>query len=572
MVTKKMSSLTNTTIIESLVDQIVSALDDDEHTDEHVQSLLNAHRLFMSFHKDGTLAAGRRYKRIPKSISSAMNPALASYQLWIAGQYRLFLTACLEWLHFDDHSRCQVTALRCLLKHCAPPSLSVLDEALLGKTVVALMSEGRTSIELLAVLLTEVVFKYGDVSLVTLRSLRQSLLRKGDSNGNSNGNNNKNKSNDNMNVDNDNNDNNEEDDDEDEEDEEDRIDTAHNVHAVLSRMPMPPSSDVLSCSMVQNNENNDGTQSWNDANEHKKAYSACWSVLLATPGLPKTMYVKMLSEIPTMLLPHMTNPLTLSDFLSDSYALGGEASLLALDGMYYLIRYHQFDCPNFYTKLYALLEPSAFHSIYRERLFEKISLFLKSTGLSTHVISAFIKRTTRLCLNAPIDGILYALPLIFRLIVKHPTCVVLLHRDAAEGSGMKEDVVSEDDDDEDDDEDNNMMLDDDDEDANRIDVSEMSDEDATRWRGKDTFRANERNPEKSGALGSSLWEISALQSHYHPSVATMAKRFNQRLSDASVVEDFTGQSYDSLFRESLTRRMKRVPLEFRKPTNFFVGQ
>ena len=113
----------NTTIIESLVDQIVSALDDDEHTDEHVQSLLNAHRLFMSFHKDGTLAAGRRYKRIPKSISSAMNPALASYQLWIAGQYRLFLTACLEWLHFDDHSRCQVTALRCLLKHCAPPFL-----------------------------------------------------------------------------------------------------------------------------------------------------------------------------------------------------------------------------------------------------------------------------------------------------------------------------------------------------------------------------------------------------------------------------------------------------------------
>ena len=125
------SMLINSKVIETLVDSIVSALDDDVHTDDHVQSLLNAHRLFMSFHEDGTLAAGRRHKR-NTNIKNESNATLASYQMWVAGQYRLFLTACIEWLDFDDHSRCQVTALRCLLKHCAPPSVSHLDEALLG--------------------------------------------------------------------------------------------------------------------------------------------------------------------------------------------------------------------------------------------------------------------------------------------------------------------------------------------------------------------------------------------------------------------------------------------------------
>ena len=537
----KMASLIDDTkVIEKHVDSVVSAPELETHTDAHVQSLLSAHRLFMSFHQDGTLSAAKKHKKKSKKMTAAA-ASLASYQTYVAGQYRLFLTATLEWLHFDN-PRCQVTALRSLLKHCAPPLESRLDDALLGKIVVALMTDGRTSIELLAILLTEVVLKYGDVALVTLHALRRSL--EGVANG--------------SNFDDD------DDDDDDEDAAEELIDVAHNVHAVLSRMPMPPSNDVLARSMVQRKkEPEDKTSSWNDRSEHTKAYGSCWSVVLSVPGLSQTMYVKMLSQLPNMVLPHMNNPLILSDFLTDSYALGGEASLLALDGLWYLIKYHQFDCPEFFTKLYALLEPAAFHSQYRERLFAKISLFLKSTGLSTHVISAFVKRIARLCLNAPPDGILYALPLVFRLIISHPTCVVLLHRNDDEGQGLTENVVSDEEEDGDGDGDGDEEM---------MDVSEMSDEDATRWRGKDTFRAGESNPEKSGALGSSLWEIAALQEHYHPSVATIAKRFNRKLVEADVVDDFTGQSYDSLFNESMSRKVRRVALEFRRPTNFYVGR
>jgi U3 small nucleolar RNA-associated protein 19 len=533
-----MASLTDTKVVEKLVDGVVSALELETHTDNHVQSLLSAHRLFMSFHQDGTLSAAKKQKKKSKKTSAAA-ASLASYQTYVAGQYRLFLTATLEWLHFD-HPRCQVTALRCLLKHCAPPLESRLDEALLEKTVVALMTDGRTSIELLAILLTEVVLKYGDVAFVTLRALRRSMLSSSKKEDGA-------------------------DDEDDEDSTADLIDVAHNVHAVLSRMPMPPSSAVLARSMVQGETSaeEETTLHWSDRGEHTKAYGLCWSAVLSVPGLSQAMYVKMLSQLPNMVLPHMTNPLILSDFLTDSYALGGEASLLALDGLWYLIKYHQFDCPEFFTKLYALLEPAAFHSVYRERLFEKVSMFLKSTGLSTHVISAWVKRIARRCLNAPPDGILYALPLVFRLITTHPTCVVLLHRNDEEGQGLTEDVVSDDDREEEEEEDG---------DKDMVDVSEMSDEDATRWRGRDTFRAGETNPEKSGALGSSLWEIAALQDHYHPSVATIAKRFNRKLMEADVVEDFTGQSYDSLFNESMSRKVRRVALEFRRPANFYVGR
>ena len=100
----------------------------------------------------------------------------------------------------------------------------------------------------------------------------------------------------------------------------------------------------------------------------------------------------------------------------------------------------------------------------------------------------------------------------------------------------------------------------------------MALEDATAWSGRDTFRPDEPNPEKSGALGSSLWEVAALQSHYHPGVVTMAKVFNQRLSGDHVlpVDDFIEQDYASLFHESMGRRLKRVPLEFKTPTFMFT--
>jgi hypothetical protein len=43
---------------------------------------------------------------------------------------------------------------------------------------------------------------------------------------------------------------------------------------------------------------------------------------------------------------------------------------------------------------------------------------------------------------------------------------------------------------------------------------------------QDPFNFEETDPEKSGALDSSLWEVIAMKNHYSPSVATLANIFD----------------------------------------------
>lgn len=59
-----------------------------------------------------------------------------------------------------------------------------------------------------------------------------------------------------------------------------------------------------------------------------------------------------------------------SDFLTNSYNKGGLISVMALSGLFLLITEYGLEYPEFYNKLYALLEPSMFIAKYRARFFE----------------------------------------------------------------------------------------------------------------------------------------------------------------------------------------------------------
>lgn len=528
-----------TEVVGSLVDLVVGALDAEDPVGR-LPALLCAHRVFTHFQISGTL--GSSHPKQKHSTGQPEETAVDAYRNFIVNQRRLFLEAALEWLHLEDDV-CRVASLRCLFAQSAAPGRKNIDRALLSRIIMSVMTGGVAGIEVLAVLLTEKVLKYGDVSLITIHALRKSLQL---SNGSKDFTVRKNEG----------------------EYERGAVSAAEkrmvaqNVHAVLSRIPMPPPESVLSSSLLNDSSNGgndrdtDLSAIWRDAASHTKAYGDCWLLLLSISSLSRSMYVKMLSQVPTLALPHISNPLALSDFLIESYNLGGEASLLALDGLWNLIRNHDLDYPDFFPRLYALLTPSVFHSENRSRFFSKVSLFLRSSRLPIYTVAAFIKRLSRLCLSAPPDGVLYALPLVFRLMCAHKGCVVLVHRDPKSAeSGVIESVVSSDDD--------GIS-----EGEGQSDSSQFLD-DATAWRGSDTFRPDEPNPQKSRALGSSLWEVAALQSHYHPGVATVAKMFNQRLSGAVPVDDFTEQDYSSLFGEAMQRRVNKVPLEFRKPTFVF---
>ncbi|CAL5370091.1 unnamed protein product [Camellia sinensis] len=76
--------------------------------------------------------------------------------------------------------------------------------------------------------------------------------------------------------------------------------------------------------------------------------------------LPVDLYKKVLVTLHREVIPYLSNPIMLCDFLTRSYDIGGVISVMALSSLYILMAQHGLECPNFYEKLYALLVPSIF--------------------------------------------------------------------------------------------------------------------------------------------------------------------------------------------------------------------
>lgn len=67
----------------------------------------------------------------------------------------------------------------------------------------------------------------------------------------------------------------------------------------------------------------------------------------------------------------------LSDFLTRSYDIGGVISVMSLSSLFILITQHGVEYPNYYDKLYALLNPSIFLARHRAR-FLQVNLIKKT--------------------------------------------------------------------------------------------------------------------------------------------------------------------------------------------------
>ncbi len=69
---------------------------------------------------------------------------------------------------------------------------------------------------------------------------------------------------------------------------------------------------------------------------HRKFFNDCLVGLLKNKMSLK-FYKKLLIKLPEKLLPKMSNPLMLADFLTKSYNSGGLISVLALNSLFILI-------------------------------------------------------------------------------------------------------------------------------------------------------------------------------------------------------------------------------------------
>ncbi|XP_077317869.1 nucleolar complex protein 4 homolog [Lithobates pipiens] len=296
----------------------------------------------------------------------------------------------------------------------------------------------------------------------------------------------------------------------------------NNVFNLLSTINMPVENELSHFLVTQKEKCDD----WKPAKlkEHKRVFEKVWMNFLRDK-LAVSLYKKVLLILHESILPHMSKPTLMIDFLTAAYDIGGAISLLALNGLFVLIHQHNLDYPDFYKKLYSLLDPSVFHVKYRARFFHLANLFLSSTHLPVYLVAAFIKRLSRLSLTAPPQVLLMIIPFICNLIRRHPACRPLIHQPMALG-----DMTS------------------------------------------DPYIMEEEDPAKSQALESSLWELEALQNHYYPDVVRAANVISRSLSiqESDISELLELSSYE-LFEKQMKKRFGSVPLEF-EPVRGLLGR
>lgn len=242
-----------------------------------------------------------------------------------------------------------------------------------------------------------------------------------------------------------------------------------------------------------------------------------------------------LVRLHAQILPHLPLPNMVHDFLVDCLDSRGTTALLALNGLYTLIVSHNLDYPAFYTRLYALLDANVLHTKYRSRFMRMLNTFLSSTHLSAALVASFLKRLSRLSLRAPPAAIVEVVPFVWNLLRRHPNCMPMIHREWG---------------------------------GDHLALGPAGVEDG--------FDPIEPNPTKTGALESSLWEISAFgahayalqnqgrpannggDAHYLASVSTFARILAEPFTQQRYeLEEFLDTTYTTLFETETNKTLKR---------------
>ncbi|CAF2038246.1 protein NUCLEOLAR COMPLEX ASSOCIATED 4 [Brassica napus] len=285
------------------------------------------------------------------------------------------------------------------------------------------------------------------------------------------------------------------------------------------------------------------------AKRMKLKFTKAWISFLRLP-LPLDVYKEVLASIHQTVIPHLSNPAMLCDFLTKSYDIGGVVSVMALSSLFILMTEHGLEYPNFYEKLYALLVPSVFVAKHRARFLQLLDACLRSSLLPAYLAASFAKKLSRLSLSVPPSGSLVITALIYNLLRRHPTINHLVHQEPVENANEANSEAEED--------------------------NESSRPKTNKKLGIDYFNNQETDLKKTGAMRSSLWEIDTLRHHYCPPVSRFVSSLETDLTIRAKttemkIEDFSSGSYATIFGDEIRRRVKQVPLAFYKavPTSLF---
>ncbi|PWZ01536.1 CBF-domain-containing protein [Testicularia cyperi] len=280
----------------------------------------------------------------------------------------------------------------------------------------------------------------------------------------------------------------------------------------------------------------------------KAAFSAAWLNLLLprsatdeTTGVSKLIGGELslaathevLVRLHAQILPHLTRPALLHDFLVSCLDSRGATALLALNALFTLVTKHNLDYPQFYTRLYALLDASVLHMKYRARFLRLLETFLASTHLSAALVASFAKRLSRLSLRAPPAAIASVVPFIYNLLKRHPRCLCMVHKEW---------------------------------DGDRLNIGPAG--------VNDPFDPQETEPLRTNALDSSLWEIASFgasqvangqldaaeargEAHYLGSVTSLVRILAEPFTrERYNLDDFLDITYGTLFETEVKKTLQ----------------
>ncbi|CAG7849953.1 Uncharacterized protein C1604.06c [Serendipita indica DSM 11827] len=245
---------------------------------------------------------------------------------------------------------------------------------------------------------------------------------------------------------------------------------------------------------------------------HRAQFSAAWLALMQHIKTSPERSNRVLSILHRSIMPHLTQPLQLVDWIGACVDFDGATALLAFNALFVLIQKHNLDYPDFYTRLYALLDANILHVRYRARFFRLLEVFLSSTHLPATLLASFLKRLARLSLSAPPPAIIMIIPFTYNILKRHPSLMPMIHRDF--------DPTIE----------------------------------------TDPFLAEEPSPLRTNAISSSLWELNSHRSHYAAPVSTLTQIFSEAFTKPSYMqEDFLDHTYGTLYTSETKRKITKEP-------------
>jgi U3 small nucleolar RNA-associated protein 19 len=296
----------------------------------------------------------------------------------------------------------------------------------------------------------------------------------------------------------------------------------------------PSKKRKISSATISTTTTKDKVYSWQSITKHRSALQQSHLALLKINVLPPRSLKRILTHLPINVLPHISSPLRFADFCTSAYEMGGLTSIHALHSLFILMTEHGLEYKAFYESLYNVVSIRMFYVKYRIRFFKLlIQCLCGNSMLPTYLIAAFCKKLLRCCINGPPSGILFVVALVSNLIRKHKEVACIIHRIPSSDQTMD-----------------------------------------------DPYAEGEKDPSKSRAIESSLWELNALEHHYHPAVRLLAKECGKE-DEKTLLHDLDGfllHTYKSLFEQERKREMTKkrsgstVPLTFKEPKGLFVKE